>query len=77
MNNPACVHLQIMGATPFANDDKENVALAIVFGRPVLPPALSPEAAAWLGAALNKRPGERPTAAGLLAMPWIVMHAQG
>jgi hypothetical protein len=66
----------LTGHLPFEGPDKAGVKAAIARGamRP-LPRGLSPGAADLLRLMLAHAPGDRPSAASLLAHPWVMQHA--
>ena len=69
----------VVGRPPFdaGGDDAATAARVLYSDAVALPPTHGPEWAAFVAAALAKRPTERPSAAALLAHPWLAMHGVG
>lgn len=69
------VHECLSGSTPFAHSDPESMALAAQFRRPApLRAGTSTACADFVARALTKSAPARPSAAQLLAHPWITAH---
>lgn len=69
----------LVGRPPFQHDAADQhfhvLMSRIAKGRVVIPPSLSPEAAALVRALMSLDPADRPTAQEVLKHPWVVMHA--
>ena len=69
----------VVGRPPFdaGGDDAATAARVLYSDAVALPPHHGPEWASFVAAALAKRPTDRPSAATLLAHPWLAMHGVG
>ncbi|KAF8072967.1 Aurka [Scenedesmus sp. PABB004] len=69
------VYEALMGITPFGHPDPETASLQAQFRRPApLRPGVSAACADFVGRALTKQAAARPSAAQLLAHPWVQAH---
>lgn len=67
----------IVGRPPFGMSCREDTMRAITAAAPAIPDWLSPAAADFIRAALQRVPGKRPEAAVLLHHPWIQAYVRG
>jgi serine/threonine protein kinase len=69
------VYEALMGVTPFGDPDQQAASLKAQFRPPMLlPSAVSAVCADFVAQALSKQAAKRPSAADLLAHPWVQRH---
>jgi len=66
----------IVGRPPFGMSDRESTMRAITSLHPAIPDWLSPAAASFINAALEKASPRRAPISKLIQHPWILMHTR-
>lgn len=70
------VYEALMGVTPFGDTDPQAACLKAQFRPPMpLPSGVSAGCADFVSQALSKQAARRPSAADLLAHPWVKAHS--